>query len=131
MSGIQDVFEILRGKYGGRRDFWYAAIDLVGNFIKENSLKHESSRLPLRASVANASSPELRSAEISQLWPGHLAGGIRVPHLHYSGELYLLNDAQWGKFTKTVLTNVTEKLQKAQKVGFDQLMDVADSAHTM
>lgn len=127
MSGIQDVLDILRGKYGGRRDFWYSHATFVGSFITENSIKPS---MPFGGPAMQQQSA-MGGTEARLLWPWGFAGGIRIPHLHYNGEFYAVNEAQWGKFTKSVITSVTEKLQKTQRLGFDQLMDVADSVHTL
>jgi hypothetical protein len=130
---IQNWLDLLLWRRGGRRDFWYANVDTVGNFIKENSLKPiEARQMPIGGpAFASGSELEMRSTEAARLWPGGLAGGIRFPHLHYAGQFYVLNERQWADFTKKVMSSVSEKLNKSQKVSFDQLMDVADAAQAM
>lgn len=130
---FQNWIELLRWRHGGRRDFWYANVDIVGSFIKENSLKPIDARqMPIAGpAFASGSESELRSTEAARLWPGGLAGGIRFPHLHHAGQFYVLDERHWAEFSKKVMSSVSEKLSKAQKVSFDQLMDVADAAQAM
>ena len=37
-------------------------------------------------------------------------GGKRTPHLHYKGEIYLLNEKQWKDFSSKVLQDFSKKL---------------------
>ena len=53
--------------------------------------------------------------------------GDTQPHLHYAGEIYLLNEAQWASFSKSAMKSLTEKLGKAQKVSFEDVMQVSEA----
>jgi transposase len=54
-------------------------------------------------------------------------GGIRVPHLHYKGELYLLNKKQWNEFSGEILKEFSKKLAETKTVNFGQLMDLSET----
>jgi len=56
-------------------------------------------------------------------------GGMKVPHLHFGDDAYILNEAQWQTFTTGVMKDVTRKLTKAKNISFDQLVHVADAAN--
>ena len=55
-------------------------------------------------------------------------GGIRVPHLHYAGEAYLLDEKQWQTFSSTVMEDITKKLSAARSISFDHFVNVAGPA---
>ena len=46
-------------------------------------------------------------------WP---CGGIKGPHLHYGGDVFLLKADQWMDFTKTIINECQEKLHAAMTV---------------
>jgi hypothetical protein len=58
-------------------------------------------------------------------------GGMKLPHLHYGDNIYLLSDKQWADFSSKVLTDVKAKLGATQKVTFEQLAEVAAGTQTL
>jgi hypothetical protein len=54
-------------------------------------------------------------------------GGLRVPHLHYKGDIFVVNDKQWQEFTKGVLEGFRAKLAKAQTVSVEQLVELSEA----
>lgn len=57
-----------------------------------------------------------------------IRGGMKAPHVHYKGAIYMLNDAQWKKFTALVVNDFKTKLETAGSINFDQALDVAETA---
>jgi hypothetical protein len=58
---------------------------------------------------------------------------LKLPHLHYDGGAYLLNDEQWRAFTGRVLEDFKARLAKVKAVSYEQLMSVAgavDDVHS-
>lgn len=55
-----------------------------------------------------------------------IRGGIRVPHLHHNGEIYLLNKEQWNEFTGEIIKDFKRKLDEAQNMSFSQFMELSD-----
>lgn len=53
-------------------------------------------------------------------------GGMRVPHLHFKGSVYVLNEQQWHAFSGGVIKDLNEKLAKASVLSFDQVRDIAE-----
>jgi hypothetical protein len=54
-------------------------------------------------------------------------GGIRIPHFHFGGDVYLLNEDQWRTFSSGLLKDFAKKLTGAKNISFSQLVDVADA----
>lgn len=58
-------------------------------------------------------------------------GGIRVPHLHFNGDVYMLNDKQWGDFSGKVLTNLKEKLNSSNTISVEKLTEISNAVDSM
>ena len=58
-------------------------------------------------------------------------GGNRGPHLHYRGNVYLLNSNQWKRFSEPILKDFSKKLSEAATVNFEHLMELADTMNAM
>jgi hypothetical protein len=58
-------------------------------------------------------------------------GGMRMPHLHLEGDLYLLNTEQWQRFSGALLKSVREKLAVAKTVSFDQAMEISEAVEAL
>lgn len=114
--------EMFKWRAGGRRDFWLTNVEHVGNFIKKNKIQpiaHES--MEMRAAV-----PEIAvDKSLIQWW--WKAGGIRAAHLHFNGNIYLLNANQWNAFSSTIVKEFSKKLSEAGTINYSNLMNLADS----
>jgi hypothetical protein len=86
--------------------------ELVGNIVTQKQVESYSSKV---------SSKDTTSTESATI-----RGGIRVPHLHYNGEIYLLNKEQWNEFTSEIIKDFKRKLDEAQNVSFSQFMELSD-----
>lgn len=49
--------------------------------------------------------------------PTELQCGIKDPHLHYNGKIYLVSKAQWNKFLRNATNQVNKALRDAESVG--------------
>ncbi len=49
-------------------------------------------------------------------------GGLKVFHLHYNGEIYLLNARQAKEFSRRILEKSQEKLSKVNQIAFDDAL---------
>lgn len=122
------AFDYLLWRRGIPREWLFANLDFVGNYIRENGLR------PLQMPGGREAGPgaeEAVRATAAALWPGDIRGGIRIAHLHHAGQVYILNERQWADFSGKVMQGLTAKLGKVQKVGFEQLMEVADAVEKM
>lgn len=58
-------------------------------------------------------------------------GGMKLPHLHYGENIYLLNDKQWNEYSGGILAGIKDKINATQKVTFDQLADLTAGTQTL
>jgi hypothetical protein len=123
---VQKSLGILEWRNGGRRDFWIVNAVNVGKFISANKIKPISQEaLHMRAASPEASE-KMMGEELRVLW-WWKNGGIRAPHLHFNGDIYLLNKNQWKTFSKDIIENFSNRLAEANSINFGQLMDLADT----
>jgi hypothetical protein len=106
-------------KNGGRWDIWAAELQAVEKFIKNNDLQ-PLDKLTAAAYMVREDNPaiqqpfnlmEKRGISMS-IWEEYhgIYGGIRVPHLHFRGEIYMLNNDQWNDFSKGMVEKLSAKL---------------------
>jgi hypothetical protein len=127
MQKEDDMTVILKQWTSGiRADFWHLKENLIGEFIAKN-------KIPVLEKISNAVIEEHTrdvagalnpiSAKISidkiKNWPG----GLKNPHLHFKGNVYLLDDAQWNKFSAPILKELSTKLTSLPSISFDGLVD--------
>jgi hypothetical protein len=62
--------------------------------------------------------------EIPKVIDFGIYGGDRGPHLHYKGNLYLLNERQWRDFTGRIKREFSARLEAAETIGFEQILDM-------
>lgn len=65
---------------------------------------------------------KIRIDEIIPIFPG----GLNCPHLHYKGDIYLLNDQQWKTFSNNIIEGFKDKLSRIGTVSFDQLVKASE-----
>jgi hypothetical protein len=58
-------------------------------------------------------------------------GGMKIPHFHFDGDVYLLNEEQWQTFSSGVLKDFSKKLTNAKNISFSQLADIADAVEEL
>ena len=118
-------YDVLILKNGGRWDFWVSHVEIIERYVKETIKELIQIRTPATQILV---APEARPAAPSKaiLWDP-TRGGMRMPHLHYAGEIYLLNEAQWANFSKIATKSLAERLAKVQKVGFEEVMQVSEA----
>lgn len=115
-------YEMLEWKNGGRWDIWAAEIPRVRNFIKEHNLTplKDAPFQFQRESMAEKAS----GIPFYYPWPW---GGMKIAHLHFGRDIYLLNEKQWRDFSNQIMDSYKQKLANVKTVSFDQLMDFSDA----
>lgn len=103
--------------WGIPNPLWIIHENYIGRLIEELNLE------PL-INVAR-----IRELEIEDYVGQH--GGMRGPHLHYRGNLYLLNKKQWSRFTGQIIKEFSKKLALAKEVGFEQFIELADTMNAI
>jgi hypothetical protein len=113
-----------RFPWGIPEPFWLRHRDLIGRFVKEHELKPVPGEY-FRVEVARpVDVPEPRWPPFP--WPIPFPGGLRIPHLHFKGELFELDQAQWQAFTRPLVVDLRARLERAETVGFGDLVELAD-----
>jgi hypothetical protein len=121
---------------GGRWDIWLTQLEYIGKFVQDFKLKPVAAEhlvefglaAPVKAAVK---APAKAAAGHQILWDPGIRGGIRVSHLHYKGEVYLLNARQWETFSKKVIADALVKLANVKAVSFDNLVQFAGAVEGM
>jgi len=114
-------------KVGKPRDFWLVNAAFIKEFIIKEKLKDvtETTVLPVKAAGEN-----VLSANIVKEY-GDIRGGMRAPHLHYNGKVFMLDKKQWNKFSETILAQLREKLNSVNSVSFEQVMEISDTIDSL
>jgi len=122
------MIDFIVWKYGGRLDLWIKNIDAIADLTTRLKLKpvareHLSNMEPMAAETERS---------VSALRRLDIRGGIRMPHLHFKGEIFLLNDEQWKAFAGQTLKSFQERLGAAKVVNFDGMAELSEAiyAHT-
>jgi hypothetical protein len=106
-------------------DFWIRREGMVGEFVQKNRLKPiDTSPYEIEALAGAVEAREEKAALPVRRPP--FPGGMRVPHLHFKGGVYVLNEQQWHAFSGGVVKDLNEKLAKAAALSFDQVRDIAE-----
>jgi len=122
-------------KYGGLWDLWVHDVSLVRDFIKRHKLEAIGKQeLLARKHVLDA--PMMAVPVATEAQPGLIPrigypGGMRAPHLHYGGEIYSLDRAQWREFAEGTLHTLRERLAEVKTVGFEQLMELSEAVSSV
>lgn len=141
-------------KYGRKAELWMGHEAFIEKFIATNKLETVSQKsLDQAASVAGgiiidgrefgiiitdgrferalletAATSVAKSKEPARLKIPSFPGGIRGPHIHFGGDIYLLNDKQWQEFSDRIIKNIQEKLANAKAINFEQVMELSEAA---
>jgi hypothetical protein len=122
-------------------DVWQRFSDSIGQLINKEKLTAVDVRylmtpnqvnfaLAAQMPVAGAVAEGARSkAAVTEIFD--IRGGMKALHVHYKGGIYMLNDAQWKRFTNLVVSDFKTRLESAGSISFDQALDIADTAAGM
>jgi hypothetical protein len=101
-------------RWGIPSPIWLRDMGRIGEIIKEMNLK------PMAEGTLRSVEVERTSADpkyLPKLPP--LPGGIKIPHLHFDGKVFLMNEEQWEKFAGgVVIDGLKAKLKKTRTVSF-------------
>lgn len=107
-------------------DFWIRREGMIGNFIRKNKLKPiDTSAFNIEGQFASVAATKQEMAEPVLRRPP-FPGGMRVPHLHFLGDVFVLSAEQWKSFSGEVVSDLNKKLSAATILSFDQIRDIAE-----
>jgi hypothetical protein len=79
--------------------------------------------VPVPQSKADPSSA-IKVEMIPQWWK---YGGMKIAHLHYQDQVYMLNNEQWRSFSKNLLESFSKNLEQANAVSFENALGICDA----
>ncbi len=127
-------FLIKRWLNGRPAEIWIAQLDVVEGMIKEYELKPlAEEHYPVMDITHHLSPMEAHMAQmdakaakrVASVNPKPFPGGLRLPHLHFKDEIYLLDNKQWKEFSFKVIRSLKDRLNRAKTVSFDQLLEAS------
>ena len=127
---------------GRPAEIWARAEGYIKNFVKENEIKPLADiyQDPISAVAGgviidgmvgeflNANVSALQTSSRAIRWPFPFPGGLRGPHVHLAGDVYLLNGEQWNNFVKGVKADIISRLDKAEEIGFEDFIGITEAA---
>ncbi|MGE5405572.1 MAG: hypothetical protein ACM3PP_11610 [Candidatus Saccharibacteria bacterium] len=120
-------------KFGKPADFFVVEYDRIKEMIKELELIPATQaqlgidmQLAMKEAAAFSDNPQAMSYERHWKW-----GGMKIPHLHFDGDIYLLNEAQWHKFSHKVIDGFKDKLTHAKAINFEQMLELSEAINNL
>jgi hypothetical protein len=114
--------------FGIPAPFWIVNLKAIGQFIEKFDLKpigpESLPDIPMDPQYSMGQEIALRA--YGPMKPRPFPGGIKIPHLHFKGDLFVLNEKQWKEFSADILKGFQSKLAKANTVSFGQVMEISD-----
>lgn len=97
-----------------------------GNIVQETikGIKPVS-KLEAMTPLAKTADANVAMADYTEWWWKN--GGMKMAHLHYRGEVYALNEAQWKEFSSKIMMDFSKKLAGAKNVSFNEFSAVANA----
>lgn len=140
-----DPGKLVIWRIGRPADIWLSQREVIAGMIAKYKLKPldvESYPHVQVAAVAEAveqvAAPAAAKTRAKALpisarlpWPKPFPGGLRIPHLHFGPDVYLLNRVQWREFSASVMRDMQERLGAAKELGFEQTMELSQAATTL
>jgi hypothetical protein len=108
---------------GGRWYFWTAQLETVARYVEAHGKELTKIRIAAQGPVASAADTGGTARVL--IWDP-TRGGMRMPHLHYGGEIYALTETQWADFSKNAMSALAKKLGEAQKITFENVMQLSE-----
>ena len=118
---IPTVYHEWPGFPGGNWAYWLRDAELIGKFIQANALKP--------AAIGQVTAGVAPTAKT--LIDLNIRGGIRGPHLHFDNRIYMLNSAQWAKFSGAIIADCKAKLASVKKVSFEEGMLLGSAVQSL
>ncbi len=125
---MASIFIDRKWLYGGPWDLWVRQHDMIEKLVGQLKIKPVPvERLPFQPQRAFVE-PDVQTRPGR---PTPFPGGMRSPHLHMNGDVFMLNQAQWKSFCDTVIKDYGERLRNVSTVGFDEMMELAAAVEAL
>jgi hypothetical protein len=113
--------------YGGKRALFVRYAHIVADLIKDFKLQPIKEELLTPTIRMAGEAKAVPSAEVLQHIDPGIYGGKRFAHLHFRGEVFMLNREQWQAFTGRVKNDLIERLHAADAISVEQFQDLSDA----
>jgi len=118
------MWKLINGGWPGP---WIINEGRVRKFIELNKLNPVSQEsIQTRALELETKAGRGTKSQINPIYIIDPRGGMRNPHLHYKGKIYLLDSKQWNKFSGEIVKEFSKKLAAANSVTYEQLIELSD-----
>jgi hypothetical protein len=133
MNGVNislNPFVLRRWIYGLPAPVWLRNIEMIGKVIQENKLQpvDRATLFPLTVSEGAVSEKE-KAALVLDRRP--YPGGIRISHLHFMGEVYLVKEDLWRDLSGKIVKDFQAKLANVRNVSFEQTMELSEAVESL
>lgn len=118
-------------KWGVPKDVLLIHSKEIAKFLLDNKIQpfeeiNVLESLGQTVAVKKAAAKPSPDPWIQQRLPDYsIWGGMKIPHLHYNGQVFMLDQKQWAAFSRVMLTKIREKLADTKEVSFDELMELS------
>lgn len=132
MNGVTiNPFYYKRWLFGIPAPIWLNRMEMIEGFIKENGLQPAAlETLPISPLMNQAAGAEIAERAPKIRWPG-FPGGIKIPHLHFRGNVFILKEELWQKFSTGLVKDLQGRLAKAKTVSFEQAMEISEAIDSL
>lgn len=133
MNGINvslNPFVLRRWIYGIPAPIWLKNIEMIGDVIRKNKLQPVPlESLPqIGASIAETVEKGKATAIVDRRpYPG----GIRIPHLHFKSDVYLVKEEIWKDFSGRVIKDFQAKLANIKSVSFGEALELSEAVDSL
>ena len=112
--------------YGGKRPFFVKYADVIADLIKDFKLEPIKEQI---LSPMKMTSEQQKAAAMQPMiyFDPDIWGGKRFAHLHYRGDIYMLNREQWQSFTARIKDDFITRLHAANSISVEQIQDLNDA----
>lgn len=124
-------FYYKRWLFGIPAPIWLNRLEMIEVFIKENALQPAAlEALPVSPLINQAAGAEIAERAVKNRWTG-FPGGIRIPHLHFKGNVFVLKEELWQKFSANLVKDLQGRLAKAKSVSFEQAIEISEAIDSL
>ncbi len=122
-------FFLRRWIFGLPAPFWLKNGRMIEEIVHKNQLKPvPAGSLPDVVGMM-AETTETRAPLVVDKRP--YPGGIRVAHLHFKGDIYLLEENLWREVSGKMVKEFQAKLSKVNTVNFEQAMELSETMESL
>lgn len=118
-------------KFGRPADFWLTNLEAIKGAIEQYKLTPvPREHLMQMGGVEQVRAMADERAQATLVFPRpDFPGGLKIPHFHFKGDVYLLDEKQWRDFSAKVIKDFQTRLDRVNTVSFEQVMELSEVVH--